>query len=77
LEEQVGGCLRSVCAPSDNAPSGHVEPPEIPVATAAIAACPTAPSDADLAAVVERWATLPAAIRAGIVAMVKATAPGS
>jgi hypothetical protein len=34
---------------------------------------PNAPADADLAAVVQAWPNLPAAFRAGIVAMVRAT----
>jgi len=35
-----------------------------------------APADPDLALIVDRWASLPAAVRAGIVAMVKATQEG-
>jgi len=33
------------------------------------------PSDPDLAMIVQRWESLPAAVRAGIVAMVNAAAP--
>ena len=35
------------------------------------------PIDPDLALVVERWDSLPDAVRAGIVAMVKAASPGN
>jgi hypothetical protein len=34
------------------------------------------PADPDLATVVDAWNRLPEAVRAGIVAMVKAAAPG-
>jgi hypothetical protein len=34
------------------------------------------PADPDLAMILERWAALPAAVRSGIVAMVKATTGG-
>ena len=37
------------------------------------AACPPVPADEDLAAVVGAWPDLPAAVKAGIVAMVKAS----
>jgi hypothetical protein len=36
--------------------------------------CQTAPIDPDLAVVIAAWARLPAAVRAGIVAMVQAAA---
>jgi hypothetical protein len=42
----------------------------------AVAAESVQPADPDLAMIFERWATLPAAVRSGIVAMVKATAGG-
>ena len=38
--------------------------------------CPPMVADADLRAVVEAWATLPATIRAGIMAMIRATNGG-
>ncbi|MDX9912882.1 MAG: hypothetical protein RBS39_13745 [Phycisphaerales bacterium] len=44
--------------------------------TAALAAASQLPTDPDLARVVEAWENLPAAVRAGIVAMVRASVPG-
>ncbi len=41
------------------------------------AVCPPIIADADLRAVVEAWATLPPAVRAGILAMVKAARGGA
>jgi hypothetical protein len=38
--------------------------------------CQTASADADLAAVIDAWDRLPEAVRAGIVALVKAAAGG-
>jgi hypothetical protein len=49
--------------------------PQFPVAggvKAALPQCPPMPADEDLQAVVKAWATLPVALRAGILAMVKA-----
>jgi hypothetical protein len=40
-------------------------------------ALPAAPTDPDLAAVVEAWPELPDALKAGILAMVKAFKPES
>jgi hypothetical protein len=48
--------------------------PATPPATPATPATPTPPVDPELAAVVEAWATLAPAIRAGIVAMVASVA---
>ena len=36
---------------------------------------PEAPTDPDLALIVERWEQLPEAVRAGIVAMIRASVP--
>jgi hypothetical protein len=49
---------------------------QIPTAGAAkgaAAVCPPVPADPDLALVVDRWASLPAALRAGILVMVRGT----
>ncbi len=54
-------------------PAGYANPPETPLAAPALGL----PTDPDLALIVRQWESLPLALKAGMVAMVKAAAqPG-